>query len=93
MARTRRSPDGIYATPGAVRQHGGSLPIYICTTCQADVVWCESTRTGRRYLVTVRRGYNNQRFYVGNDIHRCEPPTTTPTPEPTTQHARWLAGH
>lgn len=71
MARTRRSPDGIYATSGAVAQHGGSLPIYICNACGADVVWCESKRTGRKYLVTVTRGRNGARFYAGHNIHRC----------------------
>lgn len=65
--RTRRG-DG-YASTGAVRQHAGKLPIYVCTTCGAEVVWVESTRTGRPYLVTVSKGYLGQRYYVGANVH------------------------
>ncbi len=60
-----------YASPGAVRQHGGSLPIRRCGTCGQDVVWCTSKKTGRKYLVNVSRGYLDQRFYVGSDFHDC----------------------
>jgi len=71
QARTRRSPDKAFASTGAVAQTGGSLPIYICNTCEHDVVWCESKRTGKKYLVTVRRGHLDQRFYIGSQIHKC----------------------
>lgn len=60
-----------YASPGAVRQHGGTLPIHTCDTCGAEVVWAESRRSGRRYLANVSRGYHGQRFYVGADLHDC----------------------
>ena len=76
MARTRRSPDGIYASTGAVRQHSGSLPIYVCNGCLGDVVWCESKRTGRKYLVNVSRNYNGARFYVGSNLHKCPKETS-----------------
>lgn len=69
--RTTRIPNA-FAGPGAVRQHGASLPVYRCNTCQAEVVWADSTRTGRKYLANVRRGNANQRYYIGSDIHRCE---------------------
>lgn len=58
-----------FAGVGAVRQSSGSLPIYICNECGADVVWAESKRTGRKYLVTVSVGYKGQRFYVGANVH------------------------
>jgi len=70
-ARTRRSPDNGYASTRAVAQNGGKLPIYICNACNKDVVWCESKRTGKKYLVTVRRGHLDQRFYIGSQIHEC----------------------
>ena len=69
--RTRRSSDKGFATAGAVAQHGGTLPVYICNPCGKEVVWCESKRTGRKYLVTVRRGHLDQRFYIGSQIHEC----------------------
>lgn len=69
MARTHRSPDKGYASTGAVRQHAGSLPVYICNTCGREVVWVESKRTGKPYLVTVTRGYLDQRFYMGHNVH------------------------
>lgn len=72
MARTRRSPDGLHARPGAVNQHGGKLPIYLCNTCDSDVVWCESKRTGRKYLANIYRGQGGARFYMGNQPHKCE---------------------
>jgi hypothetical protein len=68
MARTQRIPD-TFAGQGAVRQHGGSLPVYRCNACGREVVWCESKRTGRHYLVNVSRGYMDQRFYVGSNVH------------------------
>jgi hypothetical protein len=58
-----------YASPGAVSQHGGSLPIRICNSCGKEVVWVESARTGRPYLVTVLYGYNDQRYYRGDHVH------------------------
>jgi hypothetical protein len=72
MTRTRRSEDKGYASAGAAHQNGGPLPIYICNTCQTPVVWCESKRTGRKYLVNVSHGYLDQRFYRGNNVHNCE---------------------
>ena len=66
-SRTRRGEG--FASAGAVRQHGGSLPVYVCNACGDEVVWAESKRTGRKYLVTVRTGYHGQRFYVGSDLH------------------------
>ena len=68
--RTRRSPDGHSATGGAVRQDG-PLPIYICNACGNDVVWATSTKTGRKYLANVYRGYLNQRYYVKRSAHQC----------------------
>lgn len=56
---------------GAQRQDG-SLKLYRCTTCGAEVVWATSTRTGRPYLVNVSRGYHDQRFYAKRNAHRCE---------------------
>jgi hypothetical protein len=70
MARTRRNPDGMFITGGAQTQDG-SLPAYICNTCNAEVVWATSTRTGRKYLVSVYRGYQGQRFYVKRQPHTC----------------------
>jgi hypothetical protein len=72
MARTTRSIDGAFAGVGAVHQTGGSLPIYTCNTCQHEVVWAESKRTGRKYLANVHRGYQGARFYVAASIHKCE---------------------
>ncbi len=69
--RTTRDFDGAFATGGAVRQSGGSLPIYTCNACQGEVVWATSTRTGRKYLVNVSRGYNGNRFYIGSNVHKC----------------------
>lgn len=68
-ARTRRSPDQGFASTGAVRQNGGSLPIYICNTCGGEVVWCESKRTGRKYLANVRHGHLGQRYYIAANVH------------------------
>lgn len=76
MAKTRRGEG--FASQGAVRQHGGALPIYICNTCHREVVWAESRRTGRKYLANVKRGYLGQRYYIGSDLHRkedCQPAT------------------
>lgn len=69
--RTHRSPDGIWATGGAVNQHDGKLPIYVCNACGMDVVWATSKRTGRKYLVNISHGANGFRFYIGANIHRC----------------------
>lgn len=71
-ARTRRSFDRMFASPGAVNQRGGKLPIYVCNTCENEVVWVESSRTGRKYLVNTLRGYHGQRFYIGANVHKCE---------------------
>ncbi len=71
-ARTRRSPDRGYATVGAVRQNGGSLPTYFCNRDNTEVVWATSARTGRKYLANVSYGYKNQRYYVGANVHKCD---------------------
>lgn len=71
MAKTRRSPDGIFASVGAVNQTGGPLPIYICNGCERDVVWAESKRTGRKYLANVGRAQNGGRFYIAASLHKC----------------------
>ena len=72
MARTTRIPN-THASAGAVRQSSGTLPVYRCNTCHGEVVWAESKRTGRRYLANVSRGYHDQRYYVGADVHDCAP--------------------
>jgi hypothetical protein len=66
--KTERVP-GAFAGTGAVRQSGGSLQVFRCNGCKREVVWVKSQRTQRHYLCNVRRGYNDQRFYQGNDIH------------------------
>lgn len=66
--RTRRGLG--YAGPG--RATGHDLPIYICNTCHADVVWCESKRTGRKYLVTVSRKRSGNLYYMANNLHTNE---------------------
>jgi hypothetical protein len=71
--RTRRSPDGAYAGTGAVRQHDGTLPIYICNTCGREVVWATSAKTGRKYLANIARGHLDQRFYIAASLHDCGP--------------------
>lgn len=71
--RTRRSPDGAYAGTGAVRQHDGKLPIYICNTCGREVVWATSSKTGRKYLANISRGHLDQRFYIAASLHDCGP--------------------
>ena len=68
---TTRVPDA-YASQGAVRQNGGSLPIYRCGDCGADVVWVTSARTGREYLANVFSGYHRQRYYIGASLHGKE---------------------
>ena len=70
MARTHRAPYGGFAGTGAVAQGGGSLPIYICNTCDHEVVWATAAKTGRKYLVNVSLGQGGQRFYIGSNIHR-----------------------
>jgi hypothetical protein len=62
----------ISVSTGGVRGHsGGDTNLYICNTCQSEVVWATSARTGRRYLCNVRRSYNDGRFFMGNDLHNC----------------------
>lgn len=63
--RTRRGQG--YASPG--RAKGSDLPIYICNKCHADVVWATSSRTGRKYLVTVSRKRSGNPYYMANFIH------------------------
>lgn len=72
MARTTRIEDQ-WAGPGANRQEG-PLPIYSCNTCHGQVVWATSRRTGGKYLVNVRQGYLQQRFYAKHDLHDCYQP-------------------
>lgn len=69
--RTRRSPSGAYASGGAVTQDG-HLAIYECTTCGNEVVWATSKKTGRKYLVNVRKGMSGTRYYVKANFHKCE---------------------
>jgi hypothetical protein len=62
----------ISVSTGGVRGHsGGDTNLYVCNTCQSEVVWATSARTGRRYLCNVRRSYNDGRFFQGNDLHNC----------------------
>lgn len=67
-AKTTRIPNA-FASPGAVNQKGGTLPVYECNTCGSEVVWVHSAKTGRPYLVNVRRGNVDNRYYVGSEIH------------------------
>jgi hypothetical protein len=67
MSRTTRTEG--FAGTGAAYQNGGSLPIYRCNDCGADVVWAKSARTGKPYLVNVSRGYHDQRYYRGDALH------------------------
>lgn len=67
--RTRRAADGGFAGTGATAQHGGTLPVYVCTRCGKEVVWATSRRTGRKYLANVSHGYLDQRYYVGSSLH------------------------
>jgi hypothetical protein len=73
-ARTTRVPNR-FVGEGAVRQDG-TLPMYVCNTCNGEVVWATSARTGRKYLVNVRRGHLDQSFYMKHDTHTCTPETT-----------------
>jgi hypothetical protein len=75
-ARTRRNPDGMFISPGAVAQHDGLLPGYICNGCGSEVVWCSSKRTGKKYLVNVSHGLSGARFYVGRNVHKCQGKTS-----------------
>ncbi len=68
--RTRRGSG--FASPGAVKAQGETLPVYICNGCQSEVVWAESKRTGRRYLVSVSTGRSGQRYFIGANVHKCE---------------------
>jgi hypothetical protein len=68
MTKTTRSPDGMFANEGGVAQEG-PLPLYVCNACREYVVWATSSRTGRKYLVTVQRGYHGQRYYNKRNVH------------------------
>lgn len=72
MARTTRKPNE-FAGPGANAQEG-TLPLYRCNTCGADVVWATSARTGRKYLADVKTGQAGQRYYVKASAHECDNP-------------------
>lgn len=75
----------ITAGVGAVRQGGGRLGVCLCNACGREVVWATSARTGRKYLANVSRGYLDQRFYVGADLHKCAP---APTAEVVSERVR-----
>jgi hypothetical protein len=64
----------VYASTGAVGQHGGKLKIMECNECHRQVVWVESKRTGRFYLCNVRESQSESRwrYYMGHDVHDCE---------------------
>lgn len=68
---TDQSGRPVWVGDGAVDQ-GGSVKLYRCTTCNDEVVWAKSSRTGRHYLVNVSVGYRGQRFYMKHNVHRCE---------------------
>jgi len=58
QARTRRyeyTVDGRIVKPSADAGAavGPTLPVYECNRCGRKVVWCESKRTGRKYLAHV----------------------------------------
>ena len=65
---TSRVPNA-FAGQGAVRQNGGTLPVYRCGECYGEVVWATSARTGRKYLANVFSGYHRQRYYIGASLH------------------------
>ena len=71
--KTRRSPENVWIGTGAVRQHDGKLALYVCNTCDSDVVWATSQKTGRHYLANVFGGLNSARYYVASSIHDCAP--------------------
>lgn len=70
---SQQRPQTQYASQGGVTQNGGSLPITHCKRCHVRIVWPTSRRTGKRYPVTVSRGYHDQPFYIGSNVHRCKP--------------------
>lgn len=82
----------VYAGQGAVRQAGGSLKVYVCNACHSEVVWAESKRTGRKYLVNVSRGYMDQRFYIGSNVHKCDE-VLAGRAEETKAARKWLVGN
>jgi hypothetical protein len=71
MSKTTRSRENVWIGTGAVRQHDGKLPLYICNACGSEVVWATSTKTGRVYLANVSHGYNGARYYVAANLHDC----------------------
>lgn len=85
-----KNPQGqpIYVGGGAVAQDG-SLKLYTCNTCHHEVVWATSARTGRVYLVNVRRGYLDQRYYVKASAHRCQPAENPEVAQLRTAVAEW----
>lgn len=62
----------VYASTGGVAQSGGKLKIMECNDCHHEVVWVKSQKTGRFYLVNVRKNHNGARYYAGNDVHKCQ---------------------
>lgn len=90
--RTRRNERGTFASEGAVRQQG-SKPIYDCTTCGREVVWLESKKTGRKYLVNVSQGSSGMRYYVSSDFHNCSAPYGRgPAPAPAQESSSGCVG-
>lgn len=70
-ARTQRlieNGHAIYASDGGVAQEG-PLPIYICNACRSQVVWATSSRTGRKYLVSISHSQSGARFYIKRNAH------------------------
>ena len=60
----------VWASDGAVNQ-GGSKQVKLCNKCNAEIVFCQSKKSGKWYPVNVSRGYHDQRFYMGHNVHRC----------------------
>lgn len=91
MARTTAEQDEkgcpVYVSEGAVRQQG-SKKLYRCNTCQREVVWLESKRTGKVYLASVWSGQVS-RYYVSQP-HVCRTPDPEPVPDPYTDALRTL---
>jgi len=81
-----------YASSGAVNQNGGTLPIRNCKTCNAEMVWCKSNKTGKHYPVNVRYSRENRAaFYRGDDIHRCASEVTVWAVITTEADKRYIA--
>lgn len=77
MTTTQNQPTR-YARPGAVKaQNGGDLPIRRCETCNGEIVFCKSARTGKFYAVNVSyTKKNDAAYYRGDNLHACRPEVT-----------------